>query len=220
MNMTPANLRKAAILVACMDRKDADAVLDQIPAAQAELVRRAVLDLVDVDEAEQQSVMEQFLQTHSADALSSTGNVQLQLSEVDGASHVGGVLVRQAASAPQRQSRRAVSAEPEEDVTRGPLVFSDLVGFDDRSLAEVFGRADLDVTTIALAGASSDLAGRILARLPVRDAHQYNCEIHRLGPLRLSDVEHAQAELAQLAERLCHQGIVRRPTVIRRRIAA
>jgi flagellar motor switch protein FliG len=218
--MSPASFRKAAILVACLQPDDADAILDQMSTEQAELVRRAVLDLRNVDDAEQQLVIEQFLQTRPVRVSPSADGVALHLSGMAREPDSHAVLDRQAAGAPQRRPRRGVSAQPADHVPHGPMVFCDLVGLDHRSLAEVFGRADLEVTTIALAGASSDLAGHILARLPVRDAHQFNREIHRLGPLRLSDVEHAQAELALLAERLCLQGIVRRPTVIRRRIAA
>lgn len=53
-------LRKAAILVASLDRDAADALLDQMSAEQAELIRTAVLELGDIDDAEEESVIDEF----------------------------------------------------------------------------------------------------------------------------------------------------------------
>ena len=53
-------MRKAAILVSALDRDTVDKLLDQMGPAQASLVRQAVIDLDDIDTAEQDRVIEEF----------------------------------------------------------------------------------------------------------------------------------------------------------------
>jgi flagellar motor switch protein FliG len=54
-------LRKAAILVTCLDTSTADALLAQMPAEQAALVRRAMVALEQIDPIEQQDVIDEFV---------------------------------------------------------------------------------------------------------------------------------------------------------------
>ncbi len=53
-------LRKAAILIASLDRETADGLLDQMSADQARAVRESIDSLADVAQAEQQAVIEEF----------------------------------------------------------------------------------------------------------------------------------------------------------------
>ncbi len=53
-------LRKAAILVASLDTAAADRLLDQMGEEQASRVRRAVMDLDNIDPREEQAVLEEF----------------------------------------------------------------------------------------------------------------------------------------------------------------
>lgn len=57
---TTQNLRKAAILVASLDRSSADALLNQMTAEQAQRLRRALVELGPVDPDEQTEVIEEF----------------------------------------------------------------------------------------------------------------------------------------------------------------
>src|SRR5205809_4038548 len=58
--MNQTDLRKAAILVSVLDTASADALLEQMGPA-ADRVRRAVMQLDDVTEAEQAAVIQEFL---------------------------------------------------------------------------------------------------------------------------------------------------------------
>jgi flagellar motor switch protein FliG len=60
MNASPESLRKAAILVACLDPQTVDVLLDQMPAEEAALVRRMVVDLEEIDPQEQNDVIDEF----------------------------------------------------------------------------------------------------------------------------------------------------------------
>lgn len=56
-----AGMRKAAILVSALDRNTVDSLLERIGPAQSELVRNAVMELDDVDPAEQDRIIEEFV---------------------------------------------------------------------------------------------------------------------------------------------------------------
>ncbi|NLX96053.1 MAG: hypothetical protein GXY83_07745 [Rhodopirellula sp.] len=58
-------IRKAAILIGALDRKSADVLLDKMDGATARLVRRAVVELGDVDSTEQRRVVDEFFQAGS-----------------------------------------------------------------------------------------------------------------------------------------------------------
>src|SRR3712207_1018218 len=53
-------LRKAAILVSALDQATADALLDQMDPDQDARVRRALVDLEEIDPREQRAVIDEF----------------------------------------------------------------------------------------------------------------------------------------------------------------
>ncbi|MEZ6109598.1 MAG: FliG C-terminal domain-containing protein [Pirellulaceae bacterium] len=61
MNLTPENLRKAAVLIASVDHSTADALLEQMPDEQARLIRQAVMDLPDESLDDADRVLAEFL---------------------------------------------------------------------------------------------------------------------------------------------------------------
>ncbi len=61
MNISDEAIRKAAILVAALDTAAADALLESMDEQLAARVRASYMELVNVDEAEQQRVIEQFM---------------------------------------------------------------------------------------------------------------------------------------------------------------
>jgi flagellar motor switch protein FliG len=60
LNRRQTSIRKAAILVASLDSRTADLLLEQMGADQAHQVRRAILHLGDVDPSEQNEVIDEF----------------------------------------------------------------------------------------------------------------------------------------------------------------
>jgi flagellar motor switch protein FliG len=61
MSQDSPTIRKAALLVASLDAATADTLLDQLPAEQADLVRRAVASLIDIEASEQDEVIVEFM---------------------------------------------------------------------------------------------------------------------------------------------------------------
>jgi hypothetical protein len=101
--MTNPALRKAAILVASLDTPAADALLDGMDPEQAARVRRAVLELDDVDPAEQQRIMSDFLRGPSHRATADEPDVILDPALADklraGADAAGAIADRPTAQA-------------------------------------------------------------------------------------------------------------------------
>jgi flagellar motor switch protein FliG len=86
------------------------------------------------------------------------------------------------------------------------LDFNDLIELGDVALTKVFRAADPGTTLLALTGASQQMLDRILRRLPLREARRFRRQMEQLGPTRLSDLEQAQQQLAELAGRMADQG--------------
>ena len=96
--------------------------------------------------------------------------------------------------------------------------FDDLLELDDRALAAVLSAAQAELAILALTGAPQRLLDRVLKRLPRREAKALRKRIGETGPLRLRDIERAQAQLARVASRLAADGQIRIPKA--RRFAA
>ena len=60
ISLQDAGIRKAAILVASLDPSAADAILKQLGPEQADLVRRAVLYLDEIDSEERRRIIDEF----------------------------------------------------------------------------------------------------------------------------------------------------------------
>jgi flagellar motor switch protein FliG len=60
MKLSHDGLRKAAILVSSLDTAAADALLEQLPGEQAQRVRELLVDLDEIDPAEQRRVIDEF----------------------------------------------------------------------------------------------------------------------------------------------------------------
>lgn len=96
---------------------------------------------------------------------------------------------------------------PENGEPRGPqLAFEQLVALKDEDWAELIREAEPAVVLLALTGASEAMLQRVTRRLPRREAQALRTRLQQTGPLRLSDIEHAQQRLAQLAGRLIARG--------------
>jgi len=89
--------------------------------------------------------------------------------------------------------------------------FADLERLDDSTLATIFAAAETELSCLALAGASPALVGRLLEPLSPAERKQFTRAIETLGPMRLSDVEEAQRQIAELARQLALEGEIELP---------
>jgi flagellar motor switch protein FliG len=137
-------------------------------------------------------------------------------SEEGGREHAGPVFQRapvgtatsgKLGNLPHVSSEHALVADPTKSLdSASTLDFNDLIALDDVALAKVFRAADPEMTLLALTGASQQMVDRILRRLPFREAKTFRRQMEQLGPTRLSDLEQAQQQLAELAGQMADQG--------------
>ncbi|HVW39050.1 MAG TPA: FliG C-terminal domain-containing protein, partial [Pirellulales bacterium] len=86
--------------------------------------------------------------------------------------------------------------------------FDDLQRLDESTLATVLAAAGPEITRLALAGADAEFVNRILEPLSPAEAKKMRRMIERIGPVRLSDVEEAQRELARIAREMALEGTI------------
>lgn len=92
----------------------------------------------------------------------------------------------------------APGADP---VPRGPLAFDDLARLDPAAVRVVLRGTGPGQLPLALKGASEALREALLGALPDRAARALRAEVEALGPVRLRDVDAAQAAMLALARR-------------------
>ncbi|HEX4144391.1 MAG TPA: FliG C-terminal domain-containing protein [Pirellulales bacterium] len=85
---------------------------------------------------------------------------------------------------------------------RRTLSFADVQRLDDPTLESLLRQAPEELLLLALLGAAEPLVPRVLELLPTEQARNLQERMENLGPTRLSDVEQAQHELAELATRI------------------
>ncbi len=86
------------------------------------------------------------------------------------------------------------------------FVFEDIIKLDDRGIARLLRDVDSRELSLALKLASEDLKARILASMSTRARDALLEEIEFLGPVRVSDVEVAQASIVKMARALEEAG--------------
>jgi flagellar motor switch protein FliG len=91
------------------------------------------------------------------------------------------------------------------------FVFEDLIKMADADIRSAFHEEDLDMWTLALAGAAAPLRAKVQAALSSAMASRLRQVLDRLGPFRLSDSEAAQLDIAERLRRLYDHGRISLP---------
>lgn len=100
------------------------------------------------------------------------------------------------------------------------IAFQDLMNLDDANLARLLRASNPEIALLALTGASRSFVDRLLSRMSPRQARALKQRMAELGPIRLSDVERAQRQLADLAGQMADDGLIEIPSSRRFTIAA
>lgn len=93
-----------------------------------------------------------------------------------------------------------------EEIKRRLFVFDDLVNLDDRSIQRIIREVDVKDLALALKGASETVKTTIFRNMSQRAATMVKDEIEYMGPVRLRDVENAQAQIVAVVRRLEEAG--------------
>lgn len=92
------------------------------------------------------------------------------------------------------------------------FTFGDLIGLADRDIQSLIKELDLSRLGVALKGASPELKDKFIQNMSQRAGQMLAEDLEIMGPVRLSTVEEAQAEVVRLALELSDQGTI---TVVR-----
>jgi len=191
-NPTTQGMRKAAILVASLDRSTVDLVLDQMEPQQAQGVRQAILELGPIDPEEQREIIAEFRRNRAGAPREPLPGVEL-----------AGELAQR--FAPPRSDRPAPPAP-----ASGPL-FCFLRQAEVERVARVLAGERPQTIALVLAHMSPEHAGKVLARL---DAAA-QVEVVR----RLADLEETDPEILREVERGLESRLAEQVPMQRRRVA-
>lgn len=86
------------------------------------------------------------------------------------------------------------------------FVFEDLSGLDSRALQRLLRDVDSKELALALKAASVDLRGKITGAMSQRAVQALNDEMEMMGPVRMKDVESAQANIVAMVRKLEEAG--------------
>ncbi|MCC6316064.1 MAG: flagellar motor switch protein FliG [Gemmatimonadaceae bacterium] len=86
------------------------------------------------------------------------------------------------------------------------FVFEDLSGLDSRALQRLLRDVDSKELALALKAASVDLKGKITGAMSQRAVQALNDEMEMMGPVRMKDVESAQANIVAMVRKLEEAG--------------
>jgi flagellar motor switch protein FliG len=163
------------------------------------LRRLATLDMVAPE------VLREVAMALSSDLAAS---VSVGAKRVDGKGAAVALLRRCAAS---QQSEVMTEIEKEDPDLAAELrtklfTFEDLANLSDRDVQTMIREVDMNQLGIALKGATEAVKDKILKNMSGRAAQMLADDIGAMGPVKLSAVEGAQAELVKVAFSLAEQG--------------
>ncbi|HET6882625.1 MAG TPA: FliG C-terminal domain-containing protein [Pirellulales bacterium] len=195
-----------AVVVSHLPDDRAAAVLASLDAdLQADVIQR----LIDLDQADPQVVreLESALESRMLEQALAERRRETGLEAVTRILDKAAPALRQTIMAKlSRQDRKLA-----ERLRPQRFEFADLHAVDDETLSTIFAAAGAEISRLALAGADESLVERIVAPLRPSEAKSMRQMIEQLGPMRLSDVEEAQREVARIARQLALEGTIDLP---------
>ncbi len=178
MKFRQHSLRKAAILVASLDRPTADLLLAQMGSLQAEQVRRAILRLSDVEPSEQNEIIEEFFRIGPLIPQQHPPGIELD-----------DELARRIAL-PSLKAEKAIAPQPEPTSDEPPFQFLHETEFE--SLTPFLKREHPQTIAVVLSHLPPDRAGEVLAQLPATvqvDVIRRLVDLDKADPRVLREVE-------------------------------
>ena len=183
-------IRQAAILVAALDMDAADALLEQMPADFAAAVRNQVMELDDVDAAEEEAVIGRFLgrQTNApVDALDLSDDLSVAQPSTtleDYLATASGKVSPPDGPAPATEGTEGTEGEEQ------PFQF--LERADEETLLELLRLEHPQTIALVLSHVAPEVAGSVLAELPGPtqvDVARRIVKLDEVAPHTLTEIE-------------------------------
>lgn len=98
--------------------------------------------------------------------------------------------------------------EPElaEEIKKRMFVFEDIILIDDRGIQQVLRSIDNKDLSLALKGASEEVAQKILKNMSKRAAETLREDMEYMGPVRVKDVQESQQKIVNIIRKLEEDG--------------
>lgn len=196
-----------ALVLSSLTAERAAAVMDRLPLA----IRPQVVKRMAVVEAVAPEVLREVRMALTAElgALVAEG-----MRKVDGRIAALEIL-RRSPAAQQTEILSAIEKdEPNlaQDLRSKLFTFEDLVRLGDRDLQNLMKDLDMKQVTVALKGGSPEVKEKFLKNMSSRAAELLEDDLSAMGPVKLSEVEAAQSEIAKVAIEAAEKG---RITIVR-----
>lgn len=196
MDAIKQGIRKVAILVSSLDTRAADAVLDQMPPQRAQQVRDMIMDLDNIDPAEQKRVIDEFFRSGSKTAAPAGG---------------GGVEIDAGLARRLGLSASGKGPTPRPSQAAGLRMFASLEDAEADKLAAALATERPQTIALVLAHLVPQQSGAVLVRLrPVVQA-----EVLR----RLVDLEETDPDILREVETALEARLSQQVSMQRRRVA-
>ncbi|HTT69730.1 MAG TPA: FliG C-terminal domain-containing protein [Anaeromyxobacteraceae bacterium] len=190
-----------ALVLSSIDAARAAAVVDKLP----ERLRPDILRRMAVIDSVAPEVLREIGQALTSELKALVGG---GMRKVNGKAAALSILRRCSA-----QQQGEVIAEIERDSAqlaaelRGRLfTFDDIRTLGDRDMQTLLREIDTNKLAVALKGSTPELKAKVLANLSARAAEMLEDDLLAMGPVKLSTVETAQAEIAKLTLEIAQQG--------------
>jgi len=190
-----------ALILANIEPDVAAPVLAQLgPELRTEVVQR--LSTMDTTSPEVVKQVDQVLERRLASLFSQ------EVTVVGGVKTVAEILNRIDRATEKQIFEALEPANPAlaEEIRRLMFTFDDLVRLDDRSIQRLLKEVEQKDLALALKAAGDDVMSKILKNLSERAQTMLRQEIEYLGPVRLKDVEEAQAGIVRIVRSLEESG--------------
>lgn len=193
-----------ALVLAHMETGKCSLVLEQIPAdLQPDILRRlANLDTVTPE-------MTQLLEDALIDEIKFSESAGLSR-QLGGIKLVADIMNNFEKSREENLMRQLEFLDEElaEEVRGLMFIFDDLIYVDDRGVQSLLKEVDRETLMLALKAADEQVRQHIFKNLSTRAVEMILDDMEARGPVRLRDVERAQASIVRVALRLSQAGVI------------
>lgn len=190
-----------AIIVSFLEPELAAEVIDSVPdESRADIVMR-IANLTDV----QQSALAEIEALIANKSEESSNSLPKRV----GGTKVAAAIVNALGttkSDPIMNTIKETNAPLGDEILDMMFIFESLLDVDDRGIQALLREISNDLLVVALKGADPAMQDKILNNMSKRAATLLKDDMEARGPTKLSDVEHAQREILEVAKRLAESG--------------
>ncbi len=195
------NPQAVAAIVAHLDPSVSADILTQLdPEFQFSVFRR-LTRLGEVPEATLREVTESLV-----GELAALGDAQA--TSVDGPARAAAILQNTTGDATNAILAQLESDDPlmASEIRRSMFTFEDLVHLDNRSMQALIREISTEQLIVSLKSASDEVKDKFFGNVSSRAAEMMRDDLEALGPMKVSEVERAQQEIVETAQRLEAEG--------------